>query len=544
MIITRKLQLIPIISENSAWEKKVNAFIIEDYKRKIKYYEEKLENAKKAEKTKIKEQLNTINIAYEEYLATGNLTKKNIDDYTYNTIRTTCASESQRKNTILSYVYSELMIRQAINLTKKERNELINKLIAPAIRVKGSATGSLWDEIDINIDNPLNAYGNSFSKQLSSHIKDLIEKEHLLEGKCSLTQYKNDAPFTIAAAHLSITSNYPLEELTEDIFNKDDFEIYVNFGGYGNPTIMKFKVNLGPNVKKINKEEIRITLLRLLTGEYTLSGSSLQITGKKIILNLSMNIPEKVKELDESIVVGVDLGIKSTAVCALNNDYYKRLVIGSADDFLRVRTKIRNERRQLQKALKMSSGGHGRNKKLKKLNTYSKYERNWAKTYNHKISSAIINFALENNAKYINLENLKGYNTSQFLLSTWSYYELQTMIEYKAAKYGIIVRYINPYHTSQICSVCHGWHEGDRKSQEIFECSNPECESHIKYKNQKTGREYFNADFNAARNISMSEDWLDRKQDSTVKAKREQHIQYLLNKYGINIYELDPKYVA
>lgn len=70
------------------------------------------------------------------------------------------------------------------------------------------------------------------------------------------------------------------------------------------------------------------------------------------------------------------------------------------------------------------------------------------------VSSRIIKFALKHNAKYINLECLKGYNINKKILRNWSYYELQQMITYKANKYGIIVRKINPCFTSQVCSEC------------------------------------------------------------------------------------------
>lgn len=64
----------------------------------------------------------------------------------------------------------------------------------------------------------------------------------------------------------------------------------------------------------------------------------------------------------DDVVVGVDLGIAIPAVCALNTNDYSRLSIGSADDFLRVRTKIQAQRKRLQKDIAKSKGGHGRKK--------------------------------------------------------------------------------------------------------------------------------------------------------------------------------------
>ena len=198
---------------------------------------------------------------------------------------------------------------------------------------------------------------------------------------------------------------------------------------------------------------------------------------------------------------------------------YERLAIGSADEFLRQRTKLQAQRRRLQKSLRDTSGGHGRNKKLKALERLEKAEAHFVETYCHMISKRVVDFALKHNAKYINIENLKGYDTSKFILRNWSYYKLQQYITYKASKYGIEVRKVNPCYTSQVCSVCGNWEPDQRESQSVFECANAECDSHKKYKYG------FNADFNAARNIAMSTLFMDDG-EVTEKSKQEAREYY------------------
>lgn len=92
------------------------------------------------------------------------------------------------------------------------------------------------------------------------------------------------------------------------------------------------------------------------------------------------------------------------------------------------------------------------------------------------------------------MEDLSGFDSSQFILRNWSFYELQQFITYKAAKYGIKIRKINPYHTSQVCSCCGHWEEGQRIDQSHFICKSCGVE--------------LNADFNASRNIAMSTDFV------------------------------------
>jgi IS605 OrfB family transposase len=126
------------------------------------------------------------------------------------------------------------------------------------------------------------------------------------------------------------------------------------------------------------------------------------------------------------------------------------------------------------------------------------YEKNFVENYLHHISKQCVDFAVKNHCKYINIENLKGYDADDKILRNWSYYKLEQYITYKAERYGIIVRKINPCFTSQVCSFCGSYEKGQRKTQSDFLCANENCTSHSEK------HKYINADFNAARNIAMS----------------------------------------
>ena len=165
--------------------------------------------------------------------------------------------------------------------------------------------------------------------------------------------------------------------------------------------------------------------------------------------------------------------------------------------------------------MKFANGGHGRTKKMQAADRFADYEKNWVQTYNHMVSKKVVDFALKHKAKYINLECLDGIGQNDlrnnYLLANWSYYQLQQYIKYKAEKYGITVRFINPYHTSQNCSCCGHWEEGQRIKQAEFICKNPECKKFDKK---------VNADFNAARNIAMSVDFIDKEEKKKKKTKK------------------------
>lgn len=221
----------------------------------------------------------------------------------------------------------------------------------------------------------------------------------------------------------------------------------------------------------------------------------------RIFLLLSIDIPAKKQVLDKGVVLGVDLGIKCPLYLAINKNDNFKMQIGDIEHFHNQRTMFQKRFKSLQKLI-CTQGGHGRKKKLEPLEKLKEKERNWVHTQNHVYSREVIKQALKQNAGTIHMESLKDFGKGKdgyvkdeykYLLRYWSYYELQSMIEYKAKLEGIEVKYIDPAYTSQTCSYCG--ERGERKKQEEFVCTNHQC---------KRRGEKINADFNAARNIAMS----------------------------------------
>ena len=90
------------------------------------------------------------------------------------------------------------------------------------------------------------------------------------------------------------------------------------------------------------------------------------------------------------------------------------------------------------------------------------------------------------------MENLAGItDKAERFLKNWTYYDLQTKIEYKAKECGIKIQIINPQYTSQRCSRCGYINSDNRKTQANFLCL-------------KCGFEA-NADYNASQNISIKD---------------------------------------
>ena len=371
---------------------------------------------------------------------------------------------------------------------------------------------------------------------LASYVNHLAQQKFatslangLMHGCVSLPTFKKDCAIPLRVEFVSLAGKdgkgkgfYHEYADVNDLVNALEFDnnpkVFLRFPEKTNIT---FGVVFG-NPRKAREQ--RSVFSKIFLGEYKINGSSIQINSKgKIILNLTMQVPDIKTEHIEGRIVGVDLGQKIPAMCAMNDDNYSRNAIGDIENFLKVRTQIQNQRRRLQKNLRNTSSGHGRKKKLKPLDRISEKERNFVSTYNHMVSKRVVDYAVKNCASQINIEDLSGFakdkngesvedERKKKVLRNWSYFELQQQIRYKAERYGIKVRTVNPAYTSQICSYCGEM--GVRPKQEKFICSNPDCSCHKIYKDG-----WINADFNAARNIAMSTDYTDDEEGKKKKKK-------------------------
>ncbi len=193
---------------------------------------------------------------------------------------------------------------------------------------------------------------------------------------------------------------------------------------------------------------------------------------------ISVTIHENPEYQPESYI-GVDLNATGHVAVAANPKTGKVLKLGKKAQH--IHKKYSNLRKKLQK--------RGKFKKLKQIKNR---ESKIIKDLNHKISKGVVEFARKTKSG-LRLEDLKGIRKTskssrsfRYSLNSWSFYQLKTMIEYKAKLLGVPVSYVDPRNTSKTCSKCGLIGKRDKKS---FKC--PSC-GHVD-----------NADVNAAFNISM-----------------------------------------
>lgn len=316
----------------------------------------------------------------------------------------------------------------------------------------------------------------------------------IVTGKQSLPSYKSDFPLMIDGSCITLFKENEIYKLKIML----GYELEVILGRRENENTLEIKRTLDKIIednelfKNSKKQDIPYE------KKYKINQSSIQKDKNgNIIFNLCITMPDSFtyKPVKDR-VLGVDLGIKYPVYMALGDDTYKKQHIGSINNFLRVRQQMQERDRNLRRSLKLTNGGKGRKKKLQALEKLKQNERNFVKTYNHALSKRVVEFAKSNKCEYIHIEKLTKDGFNNAILRNWSYFELQNMIKYKADRFGIKVRYVDPSYTSQKCSSINCGHidKKNRPSQEKFKCI-------------KCGYE-LNADHNAAINIARSDNFI------------------------------------
>ena len=188
------------------------------------------------------------------------------------------------------------------------------------------------------------------------------------------------------------------------------------------------------------------------------------------------------KSADEVVsnnkIVGVDRGIKKLAVTSDNRFFGGGHVKQVSDRYQKLRSVLQSK-------------GHSGKRHFLQI---KRKENRFRSDVNHCISKKIIS-TLQPGTTLV-LEDLTGIRERTIHKrrkknrrehSSWSYFQLEFFLKYKAEAKGVIFAHVDARYTSQRCSKCGHIEKGNRTKQAIFKCKH--CGFQL------------NADLNASRNI-------------------------------------------
>jgi transposase len=197
----------------------------------------------------------------------------------------------------------------------------------------------------------------------------------------------------------------------------------------------------------------RLIVERVISGEYKMCTSSIQINGNKCFLLLCVDIPKKEVKLDEDKTLFAFLGVLNPIICTCDvraaKEYdsgYKWFEIGTKEEFHYRRRQIQEAVRRCQINNRYSIGGKGRKKKCKAIERYHDKEKNYIDTKLHTYSRMLVDLAIKHRCGKIVLmrethreEDAKRQNKEgdALVLRNWSYYGLKEKIAYKCKMSGI-----------------------------------------------------------------------------------------------------------
>ena len=282
---------------------------------------------------------------------------------------------------------------------------------------------------------------------------DLLD---VMKGKKTLSNYRFGMP-------IPFNANKDFEKVM--VGDKEEYTLEFYRG-------IKFILHFGAD-----KSNNRSIVDRIHLGEYKFCDSAICVDDSKMFLLLTIQFPKNNVSLDYEKVVATNLGMNCPIFMTTSTGDKRK--IGSQEEFWNVRKQFQKRYTKIQESLTTAKAGHGRTRKLKALDRLKKVEANFATTYNHKLSKEIVMFCVKNGIGTIKTEDLLGAGKTlnkEIVLRNWSYFQLQTFIEYKAKMYNVRVIKPSPKNITRMCNCCKNISESSvNLEKRMYICVNDKC---------------------------------------------------------------------
>ena len=176
----------------------------------------------------------------------------------------------------------------------------------------------------------------------------------------------------------------------------------------------------------------------------------------------------ELKPSEVSNIIGIDRGLRFLATTYDSNG---KSVFYNGNVVKQKRAHYKVLRKQLQQVGTPSS--------RRRLKAIGQRENRWMRDVNHCISKALVESNPDGSLFVI--EDLSGVRSAtervrikdRYAFVSWSYYDLEQKLSYKALKHHQLVKKVNPAYTSQTCPKCGHTEKSNRnKKLHIFCCKN------------------------------------------------------------------------
>ncbi len=217
-----------------------------------------------------------------------------------------------------------------------------------------------------------------------------------------------------------------------------------------------------------NRKYINIVLNRHTVSELSKQG----IEPRSFVItpnSLSISVRKEIEEIKCSSVIGIDRNLRNVTIATPSETimYKANKLLSIKENTMHVIASFRrNDRR-----VKNKFYSQKKNRRIRRVQQFL-----------HKISKDIVQRAVQSKSMII-LEDIKGIrklyrkgngqgNKYRRKLNSWSFYELQRQVQYKASWEGIPVRFVDPKRTSQLCPICGERLQEDRFQHRKLWCNN------------------------------------------------------------------------
>ncbi|MEW6588909.1 MAG: transposase [Thermoproteota archaeon] len=185
--------------------------------------------------------------------------------------------------------------------------------------------------------------------------------------------------------------------------------------------------------------------------------------------SLSVSIQKEVQEIKPESAIGIDRNLRNITISTPEKAimYRTEKVLSIKENTNHVKASFRRNDRRVKGRFYQKIKG----RQTRRVNQYL-----------HKISKHIVSEAKRTSSMIV-FENLKGIrklykkgngqgNNYRRKLNSWSFYEFQRQVEYKAKWEGIPVKFVDPKRTSKLCPICGDRIQEDRQNRRKVLCIN------------------------------------------------------------------------